>query len=775
MLNFIVLLFLLFSLFGFPEHYTDIGNIAPTKRLKILAKSWSVAVIKEILRPLKAFFVTEDLLGDLKPNPPVVESATVSSVTMAEVPEKDNDVPQLDDPASQEVEIEKLENLDENNNSNEFNIDQKCLRDDSSDESEQMSEGFEIQEDPSGMELRNNVIDRFDTICAEKCNERSSVDENVIDAIEYDAHVRTDSCHGDKKDDNVISMAIEQENDQKYGMESKPDNEGVVNYVDMNVNSHDESGKVDHKERSVDSLHSVHDDLLKSVNIIADQNITKNSYKATKIHSDDEMELDDKVIETDVMSLGNSNGAEVQARRIEDEIKNGNDKVKSDTANSRYLKVSGNVKIAPEKGKPKKRRKRSIYGKRYRSVQKKNTRKNINKVQNTPRSKARIMQEIKEHNRIRKIMRRVKHDMKYRYGSSDNIGSSDITPISYDDDSVTIGYNSSSMNVCADMEKPTSFIERSYYEKNCTAPQMHVPHKMMNEPRLEWPVNCQSYMPNKFGAEPKPYFPSYTPIAESPSYPSSYQITQGAPSQNDNSYLDNWMVKQQNSAKYWDVRNNYQTEPRNGMNYMSYSYNSEHSVPYHIPQHGYCSGQLTEQWSEQRSEQRSEQQFEQQFDHRFEQRSRVLHNTPAQQFQDVLYPYTWMSDQHVNNTSAQVDYNKDDWLSIYPRSDGRQIELPSNELALEQKDDFTSSFAAALHELNVHNGSTTFNYRLADDTQNANVKMPVDIVIDEAQDLEIITNYVTQDHSYSNRRPNRDLSIVDALNTRYHNAQAISR
>ena len=45
-----------FRLFGFPDHYTDVGNIAPTKRQKILAKSWSVPVVQHILRPLTQFF-----------------------------------------------------------------------------------------------------------------------------------------------------------------------------------------------------------------------------------------------------------------------------------------------------------------------------------------------------------------------------------------------------------------------------------------------------------------------------------------------------------------------------------------------------------------------------------------------------------------------------------------------------------------------------------------------------------------------------------------------
>ncbi|KAI0230759.1 DNA (cytosine-5)-methyltransferase 3A [Lamellibrachia satsuma] len=43
-------------LFGFPEHYTDVGNIPPTRRQKLLGKAWSVPLIKHILAPLKSFY-----------------------------------------------------------------------------------------------------------------------------------------------------------------------------------------------------------------------------------------------------------------------------------------------------------------------------------------------------------------------------------------------------------------------------------------------------------------------------------------------------------------------------------------------------------------------------------------------------------------------------------------------------------------------------------------------------------------------------------------------
>jgi len=43
-------------LFGFPEHYTDVGNIPPTRRQKLIGKAWSVPLIKHILAPLRAFY-----------------------------------------------------------------------------------------------------------------------------------------------------------------------------------------------------------------------------------------------------------------------------------------------------------------------------------------------------------------------------------------------------------------------------------------------------------------------------------------------------------------------------------------------------------------------------------------------------------------------------------------------------------------------------------------------------------------------------------------------
>ncbi|XP_049275428.1 DNA (cytosine-5)-methyltransferase 3C [Rhipicephalus sanguineus] len=44
------------ELFGFPRHYTDVGNISLGKRRQLLGKAWSVPVVCHILRPLRSFF-----------------------------------------------------------------------------------------------------------------------------------------------------------------------------------------------------------------------------------------------------------------------------------------------------------------------------------------------------------------------------------------------------------------------------------------------------------------------------------------------------------------------------------------------------------------------------------------------------------------------------------------------------------------------------------------------------------------------------------------------
>lgn len=48
-----------FRVFGFPVHYTDVGNMSVTARHKLIGQSWSVPVVEGILTPLREFFRTK--------------------------------------------------------------------------------------------------------------------------------------------------------------------------------------------------------------------------------------------------------------------------------------------------------------------------------------------------------------------------------------------------------------------------------------------------------------------------------------------------------------------------------------------------------------------------------------------------------------------------------------------------------------------------------------------------------------------------------------------
>jgi hypothetical protein len=48
------------KVFGFPQHYTDVGNISRTDRQKLLGHAWSVPVIAHIFTPLKEYTDHED-------------------------------------------------------------------------------------------------------------------------------------------------------------------------------------------------------------------------------------------------------------------------------------------------------------------------------------------------------------------------------------------------------------------------------------------------------------------------------------------------------------------------------------------------------------------------------------------------------------------------------------------------------------------------------------------------------------------------------------------
>ncbi|XP_045581588.2 uncharacterized protein [Procambarus clarkii] len=47
------------KIFGFPQHYTDVGNLSQRERQNLLGKSWSVPVIQHILKALTKYFPTK--------------------------------------------------------------------------------------------------------------------------------------------------------------------------------------------------------------------------------------------------------------------------------------------------------------------------------------------------------------------------------------------------------------------------------------------------------------------------------------------------------------------------------------------------------------------------------------------------------------------------------------------------------------------------------------------------------------------------------------------
>lgn len=53
-------------LFGFPPHYTDVGNMGKNQRQKLLGKAWCVPVVRHLLSPLRDYFSSKlnDTLGE---------------------------------------------------------------------------------------------------------------------------------------------------------------------------------------------------------------------------------------------------------------------------------------------------------------------------------------------------------------------------------------------------------------------------------------------------------------------------------------------------------------------------------------------------------------------------------------------------------------------------------------------------------------------------------------------------------------------------------------
>lgn len=61
--------FSLSRLFGFPEHYTDVGNMGRSGRQRLLGKAWSVPVVRHLLSPLKDYFVSSTTMETGKDQP----------------------------------------------------------------------------------------------------------------------------------------------------------------------------------------------------------------------------------------------------------------------------------------------------------------------------------------------------------------------------------------------------------------------------------------------------------------------------------------------------------------------------------------------------------------------------------------------------------------------------------------------------------------------------------------------------------------------------------
>lgn len=48
------------QVFGFPAHYTDVGNLSATKRQQLIGRAWSVPVICYLFRFLLDYFESDE-------------------------------------------------------------------------------------------------------------------------------------------------------------------------------------------------------------------------------------------------------------------------------------------------------------------------------------------------------------------------------------------------------------------------------------------------------------------------------------------------------------------------------------------------------------------------------------------------------------------------------------------------------------------------------------------------------------------------------------------
>lgn len=67
------------SLFGFPDHYTDVANLGRSGRQRLLGKAWSVPVMRHILSPLKDYFRSNTTLARKTPAPVAASSQNTSN------------------------------------------------------------------------------------------------------------------------------------------------------------------------------------------------------------------------------------------------------------------------------------------------------------------------------------------------------------------------------------------------------------------------------------------------------------------------------------------------------------------------------------------------------------------------------------------------------------------------------------------------------------------------------------------------------------------------
>lgn len=117
---FSVVLWLCCRVFGFPKHYTDVGNIALGRRQQLLGKAWSVPVIKHLLAPLKNFFKTSSNQTNTAVQTTAITSPTTCDDTAIMPPSSRHSDIEISDASSNEDLTETA--AKDNNHSNHRDI-----------------------------------------------------------------------------------------------------------------------------------------------------------------------------------------------------------------------------------------------------------------------------------------------------------------------------------------------------------------------------------------------------------------------------------------------------------------------------------------------------------------------------------------------------------------------------------------------------------------------------------------------------------------------------